>query len=77
MNVRAWVFAIVLLGMASAQQDSSVDAAFDRLAHVDRFALGGIDFAGITSQGEKEARIAVSFTSLTLFPSAAKLILFP
>jgi hypothetical protein len=58
--VRPWILVIVLLGVASAQQDNSVDAAFDRLAHVDRFAFGGIGYAGVTSEGEKDFRLILA-----------------
>lgn len=31
-----------------------IDPAFSRLVHVDRFAFGGIGYAGVISQGEKD-----------------------
>ena len=45
---------VSLTWAASAQAGEPVDATFERLAKVDRFSFGGIGYAGVTSQGEKD-----------------------
>ena len=54
---------IVVAGLISAavgQGGNSVDTTFQRLAKVDRFAFGGIGYAGVTSQGEKDYKLVLS-----------------
>lgn len=39
---------------------SSPESALQRLSHVEKFAFGGVGFAGVTSVGEKDFRLLMS-----------------
>src|SRR5260370_18631148 len=54
---------VVLVSAASAQPSEPVDPTFERLAKVDRFAFGGIGYAGITSQREKDYKLILARAS--------------
>jgi hypothetical protein len=61
--MRLWIILAVLLLAAIAQAGEPADSTIERLAKVDRFAFGGIGFAGITSQGEKDYKLVFSRSS--------------
>jgi len=50
----------VLLGTATSQSGGPSDSTFERLAKVERFAFGGIGYAGVISQGEKDYKVILS-----------------
>jgi hypothetical protein len=52
--------ALILATVAIAQSDKTADAVLDRLANIDRFAFGGIGYAGVTSDGEKDYKLILS-----------------
>jgi hypothetical protein len=62
-RMRLWIILAVLLLAAIAQAGEPADSTIERLAKVDRFAFGGIGFAGITSQGEKDYKLVFSRSS--------------
>jgi hypothetical protein len=55
--MKLWMVLVVLMSAASAQPSEPVDSTFERLAKVDRFAFGGIGYAGFTSQGERDYKL--------------------
>jgi len=58
--MKLWMVVVVLMSAASAWAGQPVDSTFERLAKVDRFAFGGIGYAGITSQGEKDYNVILA-----------------
>jgi len=53
-----WLAILVFFCAAStALADDSVTAAVDRLSRVERFAFGGVGFAGVTSNGEIDFKL--------------------
>ena len=46
----------LLIGCVLAHGQQATDKTFDRLARSGVFAFGGVGFAGVTSQGEKDYR---------------------
>jgi hypothetical protein len=58
--MKLWMVLVVLMSAASAQPSETVDSTFERLARVDRFAFGGIGYAGVTSQGEKNYKLILA-----------------
>jgi hypothetical protein len=61
--MKLWIAVSLLLSAAAAQSGEPVDSPFERLAKVDRFAFGGIGYAGITSQGEKDYKLILARSS--------------
>src|SRR5580704_6416248 len=59
-EMRLWIITALLLAAATAQSGGSSDSTFERLAKVDRFAFGGIGYAGVMSQGEKDYKVILS-----------------
>ena len=60
-SMRPFVIVVAgLISVAAAHAESPVDTTLERLAKIDRFAFGGIGYAGITSQGEKDYKIILS-----------------
>lgn len=55
--VKASVFLLVAGFLAA---ETPTDPVLNRLAHVDHFAFGGVGFAGVTSQGEKDYRLILA-----------------
>lgn len=55
--------AVLLLLAATAQAGVAADSTIERLAKVDRFAFGGIGYAGTTSQGEKDYKLVLARSS--------------
>ena len=53
-----WCF--ILMALCAAAAETQNDPAFDRLAHADMFAFGGVGFAGTISQGEKDLRLIMA-----------------
>jgi len=58
--MRLWIFLAMLVLTASARAGEPTDRAVERLAKIDRFAFGGIGYAGVTSQGEKDYKLVLS-----------------
>jgi hypothetical protein len=58
--MRLWIITALLLAAAAAQSGGSSDSTFERVAKVDRFAFGGIGYAGVISQGEKDYKVIFS-----------------
>jgi hypothetical protein len=58
--MRLWIISAALLLAAIAHAGEPTDSTIERLAKVDRFAFGGIGYAGITSQGEKDYKMVFS-----------------
>jgi len=56
-----WLFAILMLlcGVA-VRADDSVASALKRLSTVEKFAFGGVGFAGVTSKGEIDFKLILS-----------------
>ena len=63
LNLRSakWRIAILLMlcGVTAIAADS-VDAAVKRLSSVDRFAFGGVGYAGVISKGEIDFKFVIS-----------------
>ena len=59
-QMKLWIVVAVLLSAATAQSGEPVDLPFERLANIDRFAFGGIGYAGLTSQGEKDYKLILA-----------------
>ena len=58
--MRLWVAVAVLVAVGIVQAGESIDAIFNRLVKVDRFAFGPTGYAGVISQGEKDYRSVLS-----------------
>jgi hypothetical protein len=58
--MRLPIIALVLLAVGVARAGGPSDSVFERLAKVDRFAFGGVGYAGTISQGEKDYRLILS-----------------
>jgi hypothetical protein len=58
--MRLCIISTALLAAAIAASGQPSDSTFERIAKVDRFAFGGIGYAGITSQGEKDYKLILS-----------------
>jgi hypothetical protein len=54
-----WVITALLFS-AFPQATQPVDATFERLAKVERFAFGGVGYAGVISPGEKDYRVILA-----------------
>jgi hypothetical protein len=64
--MRIWILAVSLLFVRIAYAGDSVDPVLERLGKVDRFAFGGVGFAGVMSSGEKDYRVILSRPSALL-----------
>ena len=51
---------LVLRGFSPVLADDSVDAVVTRLSAVERFAFGGVGFAGMTSKGETDFKFILA-----------------
>ena len=58
--MRLWIIVTVLLAGNLAHAEESFDSVFARLAKVDQFAIGGVGYAGVISQGEKDYKFLLS-----------------
>jgi hypothetical protein len=55
--------ASLLAASGLVEAETSDDPILHRLANVDRFAFGGVGYAGVISQGEKDYRLVFARTS--------------
>lgn len=62
-NVKLLTGIFLLLTSVLAQAEPPADPTLNRLAGVGVFAFGGVGFAGVTSQGEKDYRVILSGSS--------------
>jgi len=62
--MKSWMIAALLLTVAVAQAAEPFEAVFNRLAKVERFAFGGVGYAGQISQGQKDYEIILSRPSV-------------
>ena len=62
-NVKLLTGIFLLLTSVLAQAGPPADPTLNRLAGVGIFAFGGVGFAGVTSQGEKDYRVILSGSS--------------
>ena len=51
---------VVLISISPVLADDTVDAAVNRLSTVERFAFGGVGYAGVTSKGETDFRFVLT-----------------
>lgn len=51
---------MVLFSISSVLADDTVDAAVNRLSTVERFAFGGVGYAGVTSKGEIDFKFVLA-----------------
>lgn len=51
---------MVLCSVSPTLADHTVDAAVSRLSTVERFAFGGVGFAGVISKGETDFRLVLA-----------------
>jgi len=51
---------LVLFSISPVLADDTVDAAVNRLSTVERFAFGGVGFAGVTSKGETDFKFVLA-----------------
>ena len=58
--MRFWILVSAILAGSLAHGEESFNQVFTRLAKVDQFAIGGVGFAGVISQGEKDYRLLLS-----------------
>jgi hypothetical protein len=56
-----WIIAFLVFG--HMVQAGHPDEVLSRLARVEQFAFGGVGYAGVTSQGEKDYRVVLSHSS--------------
>jgi len=56
---------LLLFSISPVLADDTVDAAVNRLSTVDRFAFGGVGYAGVTSKGETDFKIVLGQPKLT------------
>ena len=66
-SLKLWIITILLLTTGIAVGQEPFSSIFDRLAKVERFAIGGVGYAGVISQGEKDFRAILSRSSITDF----------
>ena len=59
--------ALVLLTAATALAEEAFSVIFERLAKVERFAMGPVGYAGIISQSEKDFKAILARSSVTDF----------
>ena len=62
-NVKLLTGIFLLLTSVLAQAEQLADPTLNRIAGVGVFAFGGVGFAGVTSQGEKDYRVILSRSS--------------
>ena len=62
----------ILLCCSLSAQDA-LSASMERLAKTERFAFGGVGYAGVTSPGEKDFRIIFSYPPAVALDSFEKL----
>lgn len=55
----------VVWSLSPVLAEDSVDAAVSRLSTVERFAFGGVGYAGVTSKGEADFRFVLTQPRLT------------
>ena len=56
-----WPFILlVLFRMSPVLADDTVNAAVNRLSIVERFAFGGVGYAGVTSKGETDFKLVLA-----------------
>ena len=55
-----FIFLVLLCGVSPVLADDTVDAAVNRLSTVERFAFGGVGFAGVISKGETDFRLVLA-----------------
>jgi len=53
--------------------NDSIDAAVNRLSTIERFAFGGVGFAGVTSKGEIDFKLVLAQPRLTALNAFEKL----
>ena len=51
---------LFLFSISPVLADDTVDTAVNRLSTVERFAFGGVGFAGVTSKGEKDFKFVLT-----------------
>jgi hypothetical protein len=51
---------LVLFSISPVLADDTVDAAVNRLSTVERFAFGGVGYAGVTSKGETDFKLVLA-----------------
>jgi hypothetical protein len=56
---------LVLFSIAPVLADDTVDAAVNRLSTVERFAFGGVGYAGVTSKGETDFKFVLALPKPT------------
>jgi hypothetical protein len=64
---------LVLCSVPLVLADDSVDAAVNRLSTVERFAFGGVGFAGVTSKGETDFKFVLAQSRPTALNAFEKL----
>ena len=56
-----WLLILLLLSSVSpVLADNTVDAAVNHLSTVERFAFGGVGYAGVTSKGESDFKFLLA-----------------
>lgn len=63
MKIKPLVVIFLLFISALAQAETPADPTLDRLSKVSAFAFGGVGFAGVTSEGEKDYRAIMAHPS--------------
>jgi hypothetical protein len=61
-QIGCWIIAALLLTVVAGAQEAH-DEVIERLAKVEYFAFGGIGYAGVRSEGEKDYRLILSRAS--------------
>ena len=56
----AWIIAALLFAANVPQPQKPADQALEHLAKIDRFAFGGVGYAGTTSEGEKDYNLILA-----------------
>ena len=64
---------LVLCGVTPLLANDSVDAAVNRLSTVEKFAFGGVGYAGVTSKGEIDFKFVLAQPHSTALSAFEKL----
>ena len=64
---------LVLCGVTPLLANDSVDAAVNRLSTVEKFAFGGVGYAGVTSKGEIDFKFVLAQPQSTALSAFEKL----
>ena len=62
-----------MFSIAPVLADDTVDAAVNRLSTIERFAFGGVGYAGVTSKGETDFKFVLALPKPTVLSAFERL----